>query len=271
MTKEEIEKLQKRCEAYRQELFKAKEELALLKGEDILFNGKIVKSENERLKAELLGNPEQLKAERDSKTTEYKLLAGEACFETLGKVNDAWPDVSDKAEMEWISEMTKALFWSKYGYSEGCWLWNGSRNKDGYGTFRINGKAVLSHRIAYSIISGIPLNEINQVCHHCDTPSCGNPKHLFHSDHIGNMLDKQIKFRGGGKLSQSKYMGVCWRKDCNKWRAIIRHNNKYKSLGSFDTEKEAAIAYDKSFIEIFKVDKSYNKLNFPELPKPPKQ
>jgi len=52
MTKEEIKQLQKRCEAYRQDLFKVKKELALLKGEHLLLNGKIVQSENERLKAE---------------------------------------------------------------------------------------------------------------------------------------------------------------------------------------------------------------------------
>lgn len=64
--------------------------IAELSGVDSFSTSEIEQSENERPKAE-------------SKTTEYKLLAGEACFETLRKVNDAFPDSTD---MEWISVKT---------------------------------------------------------------------------------------------------------------------------------------------------------------------
>jgi hypothetical protein len=46
--------------------------------------------------------------------------------------------------------------------------------------------------------------------------------------------------------STSKYLGVCKKinKRSIKWRANIRINGKQTSLGFFDTEQQAAIAYD---------------------------
>jgi len=41
----------------------------------------------------------------------------------------------------------------------------------------------------------------------------------------------------------SKYPGVCWRKDRNKWQAEISMNGKHKYLGKFINEMDAAEAY----------------------------
>lgn len=42
----------------------------------------------------------------------------------------------------------------------------------------------------------------------------------------------------------SKYKGVWYRKDTNRWCAIIRCDGRRYTLGCFDTEKEAAYAYN---------------------------
>lgn len=42
----------------------------------------------------------------------------------------------------------------------------------------------------------------------------------------------------------SKYRGVSFDKRANKWRAVIYYKNKRYYLGMFDSEREAAIAYD---------------------------
>lgn len=44
----------------------------------------------------------------------------------------------------------------------------------------------------------------------------------------------------------SKYRGVCWNKDRNKWKSQIFVNKKEIFLGLFKDEIEAAIAYNKS-------------------------
>jgi len=47
------------------------------------------------------------------------------------------------------------------------------------------------------------------------------------------------------KESSSKYTGVSWRKDRNKWRACYCIGTKYIHIGHFDTEEEAHLAYQK--------------------------
>ncbi len=44
--------------------------------------------------------------------------------------------------------------------------------------------------------------------------------------------------------STSKYKGVCWYKHYKKWNAQIKNNDKYKNLGYFSSEIDAAIAYN---------------------------
>jgi len=51
--------------------------------------------------------------------------------------------------------------------------------------------------------------------------------------------------------STSKYVGVCWYKQTNKWKAQISIKRKKKSLGYFKTEIEAHNAYQ---LELSKIN-----------------
>lgn len=51
--------------------------------------------------------------------------------------------------------------------------------------------------------------------------------------------------------STSKFKGVHWRKNEQKWGAVICLNNSRINLGYFDSEIEAAIAYDNAAEELF--------------------
>jgi hypothetical protein len=57
----------------------------------------------------------------------------------------------------------------------------------------------------------------------------------------------------------SKYKGVCYDKDKNLWRAYITYNGKRIYLGRFETEEEAARAYDNA-AKIY--HKEFASLNF---------
>lgn len=70
--------------------------------------------------------------------------------------------------------------------------------------------------------------------------------------------------RGGS----SKYKGVYWHKDTQKYVAYSRFKNKRKGLGSFpntpEGEKEAALAYDKAAEEKWGKGVKHNQYWFPE-------
>src|SRR5229473_1742306 len=62
-------------------------------------------------------------------------------------------------------------FWAKVDKSGKCWLWTGSTNRRGYGSFRVHhGIPSLAHRYAYELEIG-PVPDGKFVCHSCDTPA----------------------------------------------------------------------------------------------------
>ncbi len=62
-------------------------------------------------------------------------------------------------------------------------------------------------------------------------------------------VNKSIHERRGPK-SFSRFKGVCITKR-GKWRAIIYTKRKQKYLGIYNTEEDAAMAYDRGAIELF--------------------
>lgn len=93
-------------------------------------------------------------------------------------------------------------FWSKVNRRslDECWEWTSSRNRCGYGQFRVGGKTVSAHRVAWVIAHGpIPAGEdFHGMCvlHRCDHRSCTNVSHLFLGTNLDNMRDMQSKGRG---------------------------------------------------------------------------
>lgn len=87
-------------------------------------------------------------------------------------------------------------FWAKVqiGGEDECWPWTEGTDDAGYGMFQIRGTVERSHRAAF-LMTGGELLPGDMVCHSCDNPPCCNQKHLFRSDHDGNMLDARTKGR----------------------------------------------------------------------------
>jgi len=90
--------------------------------------------------------------------------------------------------------------------NSGCWIWLGSRDRQGYGYFAISKRQIVkAHRFA--VIGEQRRNE--QVLHRCDNPSCVNPSHLFLGSNLDNRRDSLLKGRvargnshGMSKLSE---------------------------------------------------------------------
>lgn len=95
-------------------------------------------------------------------------------------------------------------FASKTSIAEnGCVLWLGATDKDGYGKFQLNGngvqKHVRAHRFSYFLKHGEWPEEL--VLHACDTPSCVDPDHLESGDQGKNVRDcvARGRHRPGGR------------------------------------------------------------------------
>lgn len=97
-------------------------------------------------------------------------------------------------------------FWSKTMAIDGCIIWIGARNKQGYGAFlvgpRTTRKVVRAHRWIYQRIFGELPPSIG-VLHSCDVRACVKLQHLSPGDQAANMTDMVSKGRHVGyrKLS----------------------------------------------------------------------
>jgi hypothetical protein len=90
-------------------------------------------------------------------------------------------------------------FWARVDRSDGpdaCWLWTGSKHKQGYGHFRVGGRAGRTYRANRWILGhlrGEHLRwdaEVRETAnHHCDNAVCVNPAHLYIGTQQQNVSD----------------------------------------------------------------------------------
>lgn len=109
----------------------------------------------------------------------------------------------DHCDLEPIFSDTE-LFWSLTDVlgDDECWLWGGAKISNGYGRLPRVGNRY-AHRFSYELANG-PIPKGRWILHHCDNPSCVNPKHLYAGTAKDNAQDRERRGRGGGPKFQGE-------------------------------------------------------------------
>lgn len=109
----------------------------------------------------------------------------------------------------------------------------------GYAQARIGGKYLLMHRV---IMNPGP----NLVVDHINHDKLDNRReNLRICTQAENMMNQN------SNVGSSRFKGVSWNKRTNKFEASVMRNLIRFHLGYFDSEKEAARAYDDKARELF--------------------
>lgn len=93
---------------------------------------------------------------------------------------------SDKCEENSIEKFFKNI--SKENHIKNCWMWEGKKDKDGYGII-YSKKKMRAHRLSIELYNKLIPDDL-LACHKCNNPSCVNPDHLYIGTHQDNNNDK---------------------------------------------------------------------------------
>lgn len=91
-----------------------------------------------------------------------------------------------------------------------CWVWTAYRGPEGYGKFwaRNDTNTMMLAHVASWILHGGQSPGNLCVCHHCDTPECVRPDHLFLGTNKNNSDDQKRKGRDSHCIKRGESNGT---------------------------------------------------------------
>ncbi len=93
-----------------------------------------------------------------------------------------------------LEPMRVMRFWRRVVPQDGCWDWQGTRDRFGYGHLTFRGRSWRAYRLAYTLAYG-PIPPGMHVLHSCDHPPCCRPSHLRLGTPADNSADKVARGR----------------------------------------------------------------------------
>lgn len=119
------------------------------------------------------------------------------------------------------------------------WKWQlGYRDCAQRSVFKENGQrhTIYLHREVTKAPDGVEVDHIDSNRLNCQK---SNLRFCTHNLNVRNALKRST-------VTSSKYKGVCWHKRQKKFNASIRVDGKRYNLGSFTSDKDAAIRYNEA-------------------------
>lgn len=119
-----------------------------------------------------------------------------------------------------LSPLQIERFWAKVDRTaSGCWMWMGAKSRPPngthwYGVYSVTisyrrRKSFKAHRFSHMITKGDPGNL--DVLHHCDTPLCVRPDHLYAGTPADNARDMRARGRERGMAYNNRVKTICKR------------------------------------------------------------
>lgn len=128
--------------------------------------------------------------------------------------------------------------WRGVTCGDGCWLrFTKARNPRTYSTIIDGDSRTTAQRISYRLAYG-PFPDELDVLHHCDTPACIRPDHLFLGTQADNMRDKTAKGRQhrGEQIRQAKLTEAQVVEITRRWQA---GESQYRLAAEFGVRQPA--------------------------------
>lgn len=108
----------------------------------------------------------------------------------------------------------------------------------GYRRIQIYRKRYLAHRVAWAIYTGAwPKDQIDHINGDRSDNRIVNLREATRAENNRN--------KSAALNSTSRYVGVSWSSQAQKWKVGIWHAGKQIHIGFFQSEEEAAAAYDR--------------------------
>lgn len=130
-------------------------------------------------------------------------------------------------------------FWKHVEKTDTCWLWTGTITPDGYGRTRGRLGDRRAHRFSWELHYG-PIPDDQIVGHHCDTPRCIRPDHLFIGTPADNIADMVAKGRNNGPRGVTHHFAKLTENDVRRIRVLAAEGiRQYEIAKMFNVTRGA--------------------------------
>lgn len=161
----------------------------------------------------------------------YELNVGAIGDTALERTCDSSLCISSDHMIPFVPESLPEKLERLCRWEQGCLLWSGRADGDGYPLANFDGRPERVHRLMYSnYVGDIP--EGMHVNHTCWNRSCLNVKHL---ELVTNQQNSQYR-SGAQPGSTTGIRGVQWLIREGRYIGVVKHNGKYHTKRSSDIE-----------------------------------